>query len=172
MSESVVYIIGVSTIAPVKIGTTASISTRLAEIERVKADRYDVMRIVPGGRSVETWLHNRFAASRIQGEWFEYDPDMLTVTVPTSDEIARQTDESTYAGLAIAFLRRHYGTKRDAASVIAADAKCTPRAAKEWLVGSHAPNGEKLINLMAANLELADKINRLVAERRAERGVK
>jgi hypothetical protein len=47
-----------------------------------------------------------------------------------------------------------------------------PRTAENWLAGEHAPNGENLVELMAACSELADEINRLVAERRAARGEK
>jgi len=77
---------------------------------------------------------------------------------------------ATYGDVVHDVIRRHYAPLKHAAKILARAAGTTPRTAENWLAGSHAPNGEKLLNLMAACNELADEVNRLVAERRAARG--
>lgn len=76
----------------------------------------------------------------------------------------------TYSDVVHDVIRRNYAPLKHAAKLLARAAGTTPRTAENWLAGSHAPNGEKLLNLMAACDELADEVNRLVAERRAARG--
>ncbi|MEJ0017505.1 MAG: hypothetical protein WDN25_13260 [Acetobacteraceae bacterium] len=79
-------------------------------------------------------------------------------------------DAATYTDVVLGVLRREYAPLKNAAKLLARHARTTPRTADNWLAGSHAPNGEKLINLMAECAELADEVNRLVAARRAARG--
>lgn len=67
-------------------------------------------------------------------------------------------------------LRETYGPLRNATKILARHANATPRAAENWLLGRCAPSGESLVALMAECRELADEINRMVAERRAQRG--
>lgn len=176
MSESVVYIIGTKIGAPVKIGTTVQLERRIDDIQLGSPERYVPLRTIPGGRGVEGWFHQRFAARRIHREWFEFDPDMLTVdpfAVNDPDAPKKLTlDPSTYVGLVILFLREKYLPIKGAATILAKDSGTSSRTTENWLAGTHAPNGEKLINLMAANPELHERINRLVAERRAARGEK
>jgi hypothetical protein len=77
---------------------------------------------------------------------------------------------ATYGDVVHEVIRRQFGPLKHAAKLLARAAGTTPRTAENWLAGSHAPNGEKLVNLMADCQELAEEINRLVAERRALRG--
>jgi len=77
---------------------------------------------------------------------------------------------ATYSDAVVDVLRREYGPLKHATKLLARHARTSPRTAENWLAGSHAPNGEKLINLMAVCDALADEVNRLVAERRKERG--
>lgn len=76
----------------------------------------------------------------------------------------------TYSDVVLNVLRREYGPLKHATKLLARHARTTPRTAENWLAGTHAPNGEKLLNLMAECTTLADEVNRLVAERRAARG--
>lgn len=77
---------------------------------------------------------------------------------------------ATYSDVVVDVLRREYGPLKHAAKLLARHAKTTPRTAENWLAGTNAPNGEKLINLMAECNTLADEINRLIHDRRASRG--
>lgn len=78
----------------------------------------------------------------------------------------------TYNDVVLGYIRREFAPLKHAAELLARAAGTTPRTAKNWLAGAHAPNGEKLLNLMTECRELADEINRVVAERRAARGEK
>lgn len=75
----------------------------------------------------------------------------------------------TYGDVVLGFIQRKYGPLRNATKLLARDAGCSPRTAESYLAGTHAPNGEKLINLLAECQELADEVNRLVAQRRRVR---
>lgn len=77
---------------------------------------------------------------------------------------------ATYGEAVFQVIRREYAPLKNAAKLLARAARTTPRTAENWLAGTHAPNGEKLVNLMAECPALADEVMRLVAERRAARG--
>ena len=79
---------------------------------------------------------------------------------------------ASYNDVVLAYIRRRFGPLKNTAKLLARAGGTTPRNAENWLAGVHAPNGESLVELMAACQELADEINRLVAERRAARGEK
>lgn len=76
----------------------------------------------------------------------------------------------TYEEAVRGVIQRRFAPFKGAAKLLARASGASPRTCEHWLAGSHAPNGEKLLNLMAACEELADEVNRLVAERRAARG--
>jgi hypothetical protein len=79
---------------------------------------------------------------------------------------------TTYNDVVLNYIRRRFGLLKHAAKLLARASGTTPRNAENWLAGVHAPNGENLVELMAACSELAEEINRLVEERRAARGEK
>lgn len=84
-------------------------------------------------------------------------PDMSAIT-------------ATYGEAVFQVIRREYAPLKNAAKLLARAARTTPRTAENWLAGTHAPNGEKLVNLMAECEPLADEVMRLVEERRRARG--
>ena len=59
----------------IKIGWSRSVETRL---RMVKAKL--LLGAVPGGRSVETEIHDRFAHLRVRGEWFKPAKELLDYT--------------------------------------------------------------------------------------------
>lgn len=69
-------------------------------------------------------------------------------------------------------LRRKFAWTRCADKWIAGRIGVDQRAAQNYLYGKHCPPAHKLIEMMAECSELADEVNRLVAERRAARGEK
>jgi hypothetical protein len=76
---------------------------------------------------------------------------------------------ASYGELIHDVLMREYGSHRHAAKVLARDAGTTPRTAQNWLDGTNAPNGDKLINLMGQCEALTAEIHRLIELRRASR---
>jgi hypothetical protein len=69
-----------------------------------------------------------------------------------------------------AVLRRHFQWTKCADKWIATRIGVDRRVAQNYLYGVHCPPAHKLIELMAQCSDLADEVNRLVAERRAARG--
>lgn len=78
---------------------------------------------------------------------------------------------STYSDAVLTVIQRTYAPLRHASKLLARDAKASPRTAEKWISGQNAPSGEALIELMASCQELADEVNRLVAERRSAREI-
>ena len=56
----------------VKIGTCANVKGRLQSLRTGIPGKYRVYYVTPGGRALESELHNLFAADRVSGEWFRY----------------------------------------------------------------------------------------------------
>jgi hypothetical protein len=79
---------------------------------------------------------------------------------------------TTYNDVVLGYIKRTFGPLKHAAKLLARASGATPRTCENWLAGEHAPNDENLVELMAACSELAEEINRLVAERRSARGEK
>jgi hypothetical protein len=71
---------------------------------------------------------------------------------------------ASYAEAMRDVLSAEYGRLKHGEKILARDARSTPRAAKNWLTGANAPNGENLINLMRRCAALRQEINRLVGE--------
>lgn len=61
----------------IKIGWSRNVATRIATLQTANADPLHLLATVPGARSLERQLHERFAAARLSGEWFEATPDLL-----------------------------------------------------------------------------------------------
>lgn len=74
----------------VKIGFAYDPKNRLRDLQCGSADPLYLLRVIDGSQPVERWLHKRFAALRISGEWFRLTDEMLTVTPP--DEIPLSRD--------------------------------------------------------------------------------
>ena len=56
----------------VKIGTCRNVKVRLQSLQAGAPGRYRVYYVTPGGRPLESELHDLFAANRVSGEWFRY----------------------------------------------------------------------------------------------------
>jgi hypothetical protein len=72
----------------VKIGTTRDLRQRLYDFRRGvgAAQVYRVLRVVPGGRHVESALHRRFARQRVRGEVFRLEPIRADIELLTGNE--------------------------------------------------------------------------------------
>lgn len=80
---SQVYFIRRSIDDAVKIGVSGDLRTRLRHLTYGKHGNLTIIRTITGDANEERWLHRRFAPNRIDGEWFLFDEDMLTVGVPS-----------------------------------------------------------------------------------------
>lgn len=67
-------------------------------------------------------------------------------------------------------LRRWTSDMRNASKRIGRVIDADPRVVENYIYGRHCPPAAKLIELMAECDDLANEVNRLVAERRASRG--
>jgi hypothetical protein len=81
------YFIGGET-GPVKIGYTRNLQRRLRDMQLHSPLPLSALASTGGGCFAEAEYHERFAAHRLHGEWFERHPDILA-------EIARLNQEPT-----------------------------------------------------------------------------
>lgn len=73
-----VYFIQAKSGGLIKIGISDKPETRLRSLQSGSPVPLRIVAIIPGGgRMTEASLHERFAASRMHGEWFAPDPDVL-----------------------------------------------------------------------------------------------
>lgn len=70
----------------VKIGVTNDVSRRMSGVQTGCSTELSLIRFIEGaGPKVERWLHRKFSAHRVQGEWFNFSDEMMEVTPP--DEV-------------------------------------------------------------------------------------
>ncbi len=74
-----VYIIRAGKSGTVKIGWANHAGKRLQALQISHPDRLTIIRLIDGTRATERWMHERFASLRQRGEWFTFDPVMMTV---------------------------------------------------------------------------------------------
>ena len=77
-----VYFIRSGDDGPVKIGWAKNAEARLRQLQVSHHEPLCMVRLIDGSRDVEDRLHKRFAASRLVGEWFRFDGEMLVVEPP------------------------------------------------------------------------------------------
>jgi hypothetical protein len=61
----------------IKIGTAQCAASRLSNLQTASPRELRLFATVPGGRDVEAEMHERFAAERVRGEWFEPSERLL-----------------------------------------------------------------------------------------------
>jgi hypothetical protein len=74
-----VYFIRAGEGGPVKIGVAGDVASRLAEFQTAHFQTLHIIREMDGDTLAEREMHRRFKHRHIRGEWFEFDPEMLTV---------------------------------------------------------------------------------------------
>jgi hypothetical protein len=72
------YIVRAGDNGPVKIGRASDVARRVAELQLANPERLTVIRIIDTPFDNEAVLHARFAHRSLHGEWFSFDPEMLT----------------------------------------------------------------------------------------------
>jgi hypothetical protein len=78
----------------IKIGHSRTPAKRVAELQTGNAHRLDLLGAIPGTEDDESALHNRFAAHRLQGEWFSRDilEAVMEIISSTREVVAMATD--------------------------------------------------------------------------------
>src|SRR5512146_2055560 len=74
--SSYIYFIQAKDGGPVKIGWTYNPVRRLKDLQAASPYKLVVRKVVPGTQRLEHYLHQRYEAYRLEGEWFEVQPDM------------------------------------------------------------------------------------------------
>jgi hypothetical protein len=70
----------------IKIGFAFDPQSRLRNLQCATAVRLTLVRVIAGaGHPTERWLHKKFRHLRLDGEWFQFSPEMLDIVPP--DEI-------------------------------------------------------------------------------------
>lgn len=78
-----IYFARHESVGPVKIGYSTDIEKRIYRIGRQYRLPFTVVRTIPHGRRWgEIWLHRQFFSLRVRGEWFTFDPAMMTIELP------------------------------------------------------------------------------------------
>jgi hypothetical protein len=72
------YIIRAGLAGPVKIGKADDVEQRRDELQTAHHETLHVLRVIDTAFDAEKVFHERFATSRIRGEWFEFEEAMLT----------------------------------------------------------------------------------------------
>ncbi len=80
-----VYMVQNQTTGAVKIGYSGDLPNRIRALQTGSGANLHILRVIPGAKATETWLHRRFSQYRLRGEWFAFHPDMLEVVAP--DEV-------------------------------------------------------------------------------------
>jgi len=70
----------------VKIGYALDVASRIRAIQTGCPIKVELFRTIRGGGVEKRWLHEHFAAQRLQGEWFRYSRDMLTIEVALASD--------------------------------------------------------------------------------------
>lgn len=69
--RNVIYFIQCGTEGPIKIGYSAKLRTRFADLQMAHHEQLYLLAWVEADQSLERVLHQRFAKIRIRGEWFK-----------------------------------------------------------------------------------------------------
>jgi hypothetical protein len=97
---SFVYILQ-GELGPVKIGFTTSLNQRMSVLRTGGYIGMRILRLIEGGKLLEQWFHERFAANHRAGEWFTFDPDMLTVVPPVLTEAPKEIRDPSFEKILI-----------------------------------------------------------------------
>lgn len=156
----------------VKIGFSQRTWNRMSEISSGGSDKMGLLRVCPGGRVAEQWVHKQFAELRCHGEWFKFTPEMMTIQIPEefqSDSDATDKIGPVKYGINVeerlqSSMKSTYAHLRGADKIVATDANVLPRTARNWLAEVNMPSAGALIHMLSANEEFRSSIYTLIDE--------
>ncbi len=76
-----VYMIRAGDTDMVKIGWAFAVEARLSALQCAHYEKLSVIRVIECELAVEHILHRRFADRKVRGEWFQFVPEMLTISL-------------------------------------------------------------------------------------------
>lgn len=76
-----VYAIQAGAGGPIKIGIAADPNKRLQNLQTASYTKLQLIAAFEGGRREERALHERFAAHRLEGEWFSVDAETVLAAI-------------------------------------------------------------------------------------------
>lgn len=89
---SQVYFVLAPEVERIKIGRTKDVRLRLASLRSHSPMELELLGRMPGGATVEEYLHCTFASKRVRGEWFDAAPSIRRVA--ESGELPPPKDEA------------------------------------------------------------------------------
>jgi hypothetical protein len=78
LRKGVVYFIQAGGQGPIKIGWSSDLQARIAQLQTANATKLSVLLAMPGTFEDEARLHARFAYLRLEAEWFQDSPEILS----------------------------------------------------------------------------------------------
>jgi hypothetical protein len=87
---SVVYFIQIGDSGPIKIGVSVDVQKRLQQLQTASPYQLRLLAKLLGGESKEAELHRRFAAFKMQGEWFSPSQELQDFIHGLSPEYRKQ----------------------------------------------------------------------------------
>lgn len=76
--DSYVYFLQAKSLGHIKIGTTTNMQRRFSEIKTGCPDELVLLGITKGDANIERQIHEKFADSRVRGEWFAPSDDLAS----------------------------------------------------------------------------------------------
>jgi hypothetical protein len=154
-----IYFIQAGEGGPVKIGKADNVSARLVEMQCDNHADLVLLRQIEGGRLTEAWFHRAFASFRLRGEWFAYQPAMLTAEAPEETAAPPSTSKPAKPLAPGHILSRIHST-RGASKHVAARLGISQAAISGWLQRGAIPTdraaeAEKALAEMAPRQEAA-----------------
>lgn len=153
----VVYFIQAGENGPVKIGWSKKVAQRVIDLQTGNPVKLEVLRVVEAEQWAEGWFHGEFDDLWLQGEWFSFDPRMLSLAPPMEKPVAPKKLPTTLRPRSIkisaATWERWQAQARDRSlSVTALIVEQMDLAALEDLVGT-----ERNAALEATNAKLIEE---------------
>lgn len=114
--------------APVKIGYAANPTKRLTELQTAHYEVIRMLLVIDGDERHEAFLHEKFAALRLRGEWFRPASELLTFIAKPEplpempERVSRQRSPALMAALASV----------GGVSALAAATRVTRQAISQW----------------------------------------
>lgn len=168
-----IYFIQAGSDGPIKIGYSANVSARIADLQVSSPQRLALLLTIAGSRRDEAAFHEELGPHRMSGEWFHPHGDVLSlvarlrsraVVLTVAQEPPLRRSRAVEGGVSpawsmsvadlaqttAAFFKAEFGADGSAAKRIADLAGCSYRTATNWLSGAAAPDFFHALVLMDA----------------------
>lgn len=137
-----VYFLQRGSDGPVKIGFATDVKDRVKTLQIASPERLRVIRQIKGNIAVERWLHKNFKKHRLNGEWFSFCDEMLTIEPPVIERPTRKPRDRDFCDKLSAALRKRaerFGGVTEFSKALAASLDIAPSTVGTWLYGQTLP---------------------------------